>query len=122
LPHAWPRCPATPDLTYETFQARSRLGWDAPGTARRRLRELGVRGLARGPRPATRANPANLTTSELEVLALVAEGLRNAEIAERLFISAETVEHHVSAILAKLGVHTRGEAAKAAARLGIGDA
>jgi DNA-binding CsgD family transcriptional regulator/tetratricopeptide (TPR) repeat protein len=88
----------------------------------RRLRELGVRGLARGPRPATRANPANLTTRELEVLALVAEGLRNVEIAERLFISAKTVEHHVSAILAKLGVHTRGEAAKAAARLGIGDA
>jgi DNA-binding NarL/FixJ family response regulator len=109
-----------PDL--RDLQARSRLSWDAPGTARRRLRELGVRGLARGPRPATRANPANLTTSELEVLALVAEGLRNAEIAERLFISAETVEHHVSAILAKLGVHTRGEAAKAAARLDIGDA
>jgi DNA-binding NarL/FixJ family response regulator len=58
---------------------------------------------------------------ELEVLALVAEGLRNAEIAQRLVISAKTVDHHVSAILAKLGVHTRREAAKAAARLGIGD-
>jgi DNA-binding CsgD family transcriptional regulator/tetratricopeptide (TPR) repeat protein len=87
----------------------------------RRLRGLGVRGLARGPRPATRANPANLTARELEVLALVAEGLRNAEIAQRLVISAKTVDHHVSAILAKLGVHTRREAAKAAARLGIGD-
>jgi DNA-binding NarL/FixJ family response regulator len=58
---------------------------------------------------------------ELEVLALVAEGLRNAEIAQRLVISAKTVDHHVSAILVKLGVHTRREAAKAAARLGIGD-
>jgi DNA-binding NarL/FixJ family response regulator len=86
----------------------------------RRLRELGVRGVARGPRPATRANPANLTARELEVLALVAEGLRNADIAQRLFISAKTVEHHVSAILSKLGARTRSEAARAAARLGIG--
>jgi DNA-binding CsgD family transcriptional regulator len=85
----------------------------------RRLRELGVRGLARGPRPATRANPANLTAREAEVLALVAEGLRNADIARRLFVSPKTVDHHVSAILAKLGVRTRGEAARAAARLGI---
>ena len=85
----------------------------------RRLRELGVRGLARGPRPATRANPANLTARETEVLALVTEGLRNADIARRLFVSPKTVDHHVSAILAKLGVRTRGEAARAAARLGI---
>jgi DNA-binding CsgD family transcriptional regulator len=85
----------------------------------RRLRELGVRGLARGPRPATRANPANLTARETQVLALVTEGLRNADIARRLFVSPKTVDHHVSAILAKLGVRTRGEAARAAARLGI---
>jgi DNA-binding CsgD family transcriptional regulator len=85
----------------------------------RKLRELGVRGLARGPRPATRANPANLTAREAEVLALVTEGLRNADIARRLFVSPKTVDHHVSAILAKLGVRTRGEAARAAARLGI---
>ena len=85
----------------------------------RKLRELGVRGLARGPRPATRSNPANLTAREAEVLALVAEGLRNADIARRLFVSPKTVDHHVSAILAKLGVRTRGEAARAAARLGI---
>ena len=85
----------------------------------RKLRELGVRGLARGPRPATRANPANLTARETEVLALVTQGLRNADIARRLFVSPKTVDHHVSAILAKLGVRTRGEAARAAARLGI---
>jgi DNA-binding NarL/FixJ family response regulator len=78
-----------------------------------------VRGLARGPRPATRANPANLTARELEVLTLVAEGLRNAEIAQRLFISIKTVDHHVSAILTKLGVRSRQEAAMAATRLGI---
>jgi DNA-binding NarL/FixJ family response regulator len=85
----------------------------------RRLRELGVRGLARGPRPSTRANPANLTARETEVLALVTEGLRNADIAQRLFVSTRTVDHHVSAILAKLGVRSRAEAARAAARLGI---
>jgi DNA-binding CsgD family transcriptional regulator len=85
----------------------------------RRLRELGVRSLARGPRPSTRANPANLTARETEVLALVTEGLRNADIAQRLFVSTKTVDHHVSAILAKLGVRSRAEAARAAARLGI---
>mgnify|MGYP003288556645 CR=1 FL=1 len=78
-----------------------------------------MRGLARGPRPATRANPANLTAREVEVLTLVAEGLRNAEIAQRLFISIKTVDHHVSAILTKLGVRSRQEAATAATRLGI---
>jgi DNA-binding CsgD family transcriptional regulator len=77
----------------------------------RKLRERGVRGLPRGPREATRQNPAHLTVRELEVLDLVAKGLRDAEIAERLFLSEKTVHHHVSAILRKLGVSTRTEAA-----------
>ncbi len=85
----------------------------------RRLRERGVRGIPRGPRKATRENPANLTPREVEVLALVAEGLRNAEIAERLFVSEKTVDHHVSAILRKLGVRTRGQAGAEAVRLGV---
>ena len=83
----------------------------------RRLREMGARSVARGPQTATKANAARLTKRESEVLALVAEGLRNAEIAGRLFISVKTVDHHVSAILGKLGARTRGEAARALARL-----
>jgi DNA-binding CsgD family transcriptional regulator/tetratricopeptide (TPR) repeat protein len=85
----------------------------------RRLRALGVRGVPRGPRPSTQANAAGLTTRELEVLALVAEGLRNAEIAERLIVTRKTVDHHVSAILRKLDAPTRGQAAAAAIRLGL---
>jgi ATP/maltotriose-dependent transcriptional regulator MalT len=77
---------------------------------RQAMRATGVRGIPRGPRPSTRENPAGLTQRQLEVLAMLAEGLSNAEIADRLFISAKTVDHHVSAILAKLEVHTRAEA------------
>ena len=85
----------------------------------RRLRELGERGLPRGPRPKTRANPAGLTARELDVLQLLAEGLRNAHIAERLVLSEKTVDHHVSAILRKLDVRSRGEATAEATRLGF---
>lgn len=82
------------------------------------LRARGV-SVPRGPRPSTRANPAELTARELEVLELIAEGLRNAEVAERLVVSRRTVDHHVSAILRKLGARTRGEAAAAASRLAL---
>ena len=91
----------------------------AAGIVTRRLRERGVRGLPRGPRPSTERNPAGLTLREVDVLELVAQGLRNAEIAERLFVSEKTVGHHVSAILRKLAVPTRGHAAAEGARLGL---
>ena len=74
----------------------------------RRLRDLGARDIPRGPRRSTRANEAQLTSRELDVLALVADGLRNSDVAERLFLSRRTVDHHVSAILRKLDVaHAR---------------
>src|SRR4029450_11990841 len=85
----------------------------------RRLRRRGARGVPRGPRPSSRQNPANLTRRELDVLRLVAEGLRAAEVAERLFLSTKTVDHHVSSILRKLGMRTRGEASAEARRLGL---
>jgi DNA-binding CsgD family transcriptional regulator/tetratricopeptide (TPR) repeat protein len=80
----------------------------------RRLRERGARGVLRGPRPATRAHPAGLTPREQAVLDLLSDGLTNGEIAARLVISEKTVGHHVSAILGKLGVRSRYEAAKLA--------
>jgi DNA-binding CsgD family transcriptional regulator len=74
------------------------------------LRHSGARGLPRGPRATTSANPHNLTERQLEVLELLAEGLRNVAIAGRLSIAPKTLEHHMSAIFARLGVHTRAEA------------
>jgi DNA-binding CsgD family transcriptional regulator len=85
----------------------------------RKLRTRGARGLPRGPRPATLQNPANLTARELDVLELLADGLRNGEIADRLVVSTRTVDHHVAAILRKLGVRTRAEASAEAVRLGL---
>jgi len=86
-----------------------------------RLRALGVRTIPRGPRPRTQLNPAGLTSRELEVLALLGQGLRNVDIAGRLVVSPKTVDHHVSAILRKLGVSNRVAAAEEAVRLGLED-
>jgi DNA-binding NarL/FixJ family response regulator len=86
---------------------------------RGRLRELGVTGLPRGRSPATRANLGGLTGRQLDVLTLLAEGLSNADIAARLVVSRKTADHHVSAILGKLGARSRGEAVATARRLGL---
>ncbi len=107
------------DRLSRAYEALQGLGAQpAAALVAQRLRERGVR-VTRGPRPSTRGNPAQLTAREVEVLALVAEGLRNADIARRLFVSEKTVGHHISAILRKLGVRTRGEAGATAVRLGL---
>jgi DNA-binding CsgD family transcriptional regulator len=80
------------------------------GRFRRMLRKRGVRSVPRGPQLATRSNPSGLTRRQMTVLELLAEGLSNAGIAERLFVSTKTVDHHVSAILARLSARTRGQA------------
>ncbi len=86
---------------------------------RKQLKAEGVRGLKRGANRSTRANVAGLTVRELEVLALVAQDLSNAAIARRLYLSQKTVDHHASAILMKLNIGSRREAADAARKLGI---
>jgi DNA-binding CsgD family transcriptional regulator/tetratricopeptide (TPR) repeat protein len=91
----------------------------AENVALRRLRDTGARGIPRGPRPATRANPANLTSREMDVLPFLLGPARNAEIADCLFLSAKTLEHHISRIYSKLGIGSRGEVAPALVRLGI---
>jgi DNA-binding CsgD family transcriptional regulator/tetratricopeptide (TPR) repeat protein len=104
----------------ESLETLTALGARVPAAiVSRRLRALGVRDIRRGPRPATRRNAAGLTARESQVLALVAEGCRNAEIAERLFLSRRTVDSHVSAILRKLDAGTRIEAVANAAMLGL---
>jgi DNA-binding CsgD family transcriptional regulator/tetratricopeptide (TPR) repeat protein len=91
----------------------------AAARVRARLRTRGVASVPRGPITRTRANPAGLTDRQVEVLRLLADGLTNAEIAERLVVSVRTVDHHVSAVLGRLGVGTRKEAAARAAELGL---
>jgi ATP/maltotriose-dependent transcriptional regulator MalT len=86
---------------------------------RRRLRERGVRSVPRGPNLATRANPSGLTARELQVLQLLAQGCTNAQLARRLHRSPKTIDHHVGALLGKLGVRSRTEAVAAAFGRGI---
>ncbi len=97
-----------------------RLGADA--VAAKTRRDLRVRGESVVParrRSATLANPAGLTARQVDVLRLLDDGMTNAELADRLFLSVKTVDHHVSAILAKLEVNKRRDAVKRARELGI---
>lgn len=91
----------------------------AAARVRRRLRERGARGIKLGPRASTRENPAQLSARELEVLRLLALGLPNRDIAERLYVSTRTVDSQVASILSKLGVTSRTAAAREASRLGL---
>lgn len=91
----------------------------AAGALRDRLRISGVRGLARGARESTRARPYGLTTRELQVLGLLCEGMRNAEIASRLSRSVRTVDHHLASVFAKLGVDSRTAAIRVAQGAGL---
>jgi len=86
---------------------------------RQKMRRLDIRSIPAGPRSATREHPLGLTRREREVLDLICAGHTNAEIAGKLFIAVKTVDHHVSAVLAKLGAPTRGAAATRAADLGL---
>ena len=84
---------------------------------RRVMRQQGIRSIPAGHRAATREHPLGLTRRERDVPDLICAGRTNTEIAAHLVISAKTVDHHVSAVLAKLGVRTRQAAAEAAMTL-----
>ena len=86
---------------------------------RQKMRRLAIRSIPAGPRTATREHPLGLTRREREVLDLICARHTNAEIAGKLFISVKTVDHHVSAVLAKLDAPTRRAAANRAAKLGL---
>jgi len=83
------------------------LGDDAAAARARTLARLQGWSTPRGRRATTKAHPLGLTRREAEVADLLAEGLSNAAIAERLVLSPRTVEHHVAAVMAKLDVTSR---------------
>jgi DNA-binding CsgD family transcriptional regulator/tetratricopeptide (TPR) repeat protein len=101
----------------EALEILERLGAAPAALAlRKRMRAEGVRAVPRGLRVSTRSNRLGLTRREAEILALVSRGMRNSAIAKRLFLSTRTVDRHVSAILSKLGVQSRGEAVAMASK------
>jgi DNA-binding CsgD family transcriptional regulator len=107
-------------LLRESLARLSDLGAEAAARlVRQTMRDLGIRSIPAGTRPATKAHPRGLTVREQQILDLLSQGQSNEEIAGSLFISVRTVEHHVSAILDKLGATTRKGAAEEARRLSL---
>ena len=86
---------------------------------KREMRVSGIKNIPRGIRETTRSNPAHLTTRELDILQLLQQSMANKEIAGKLFISAKTVDNHISSIFFKLEVNSRMTAVREAFRLGI---
>ncbi|MBV1851731.1 ATP-binding protein [Catellatospora tritici] len=93
--------------------AACEAAWDV-ARAQARLRQAGVRRGRVGPRRRPKTGWEALTETEHRIALLVASGMSNPEIAERLFLSRRTVQSHVSSILAKVGVHSRVELAVSA--------
>ncbi|GIJ72309.1 AAA family ATPase [Virgisporangium ochraceum] len=109
-----------PDDLLAALSVLDGLGAEPLGRrVRARLRDVGVTRIPRGPTDTTRDNPAGLTERQLTVLRMVAEGLTNAQIAERLVVSTRTVDTHVGAVLDKFGVRNRRDAVAHAVTLGI---
>ncbi|GGC60740.1 helix-turn-helix transcriptional regulator [Undibacterium terreum] len=99
---------------FDSLQAAPMANW-----LRRRMRSEGVRAIPRGPHPSTRSHPAGLTSREIQILGLLADGLQNSQIAQKLSRSPRTIDHHVAGIYAKLEVGSRIEAIQAARKLGL---
>ncbi len=106
----------------ESVRALEHFG--AHGTANRvreRMRAHGLRGIPQGPRSTTRSNAGGLTEREVQILGLLDQGLSNAQMARRLRRSVRTVEHHVAALLGKLGAQSRQAAVARARERGLLD-
>ena len=118
---AFPGCPDELAAGIRGDWRAAAAAWQALGDPYAAALELaeGVTVIPRGPKPTTRENPAGLTDRQVEILRMLADGATNAEIAARLVLSVRTVDHHVSAVLQKLGVPGRREAIAAATDLGI---
>ncbi len=107
-------------LLRESLDRLESLGATATArVVRAKMRRLGLRSVPTGMRATTKAHPAGLTRREQQVLELLCSGLTNDEISAQLVVSVKTVDHHVSAVLAKLGVPSRKVAAAEAARRGL---
>lgn len=112
----------TPAHAARALDILDRLGANEVATkVRRDLKSRGQSVVPARRRAATLANPAGLTARQVEVLCLLNEGLTNVELAEKLFLSVKTVDHHVSAILTKLDVTKRRDAVRKARDLGLLD-
>jgi DNA-binding CsgD family transcriptional regulator len=85
---------------------------------RRKLNLKTAKSVTKGPRESTLNNPGQLTDRQIDILKLLEAGLQNKEIAEKLFISPKTVDHHISAILTKFNVNSRAKAVIEAKKLG----
>jgi DNA-binding CsgD family transcriptional regulator/tetratricopeptide (TPR) repeat protein len=109
-----------PELLLESLTILDRMNAEPRAAmVRRHLVELGMESVPRGPRAATRSNPAGLTARQVEVLRLLSAGLTYRSIADRLHVSVKTVDHHATAIRTKLGVASRAQAVDTGLRLGI---
>ncbi|SFR92269.1 regulatory protein, luxR family [Microbacterium sp. cf046] len=110
----------SPDVAVDALSRLQQLDVERSATrARAMLRERGIHSLPAPVRRTTRSNPAGLTNRQLDVARLVAQGLTNGELAERLYISPKTADHHVSAVLGKLGMSSRRDVVRSARELGL---
>ncbi len=108
-----------PDAQLQALEKLETLGATAVAAKlRQQLRDQGLK-VPRGKAHSTRQHAVGLTARQAEVLALLGEGLTNPEIADRLFVSPRTVEHHVSAVLSKLDATTRQDAVSQAHQQGL---
>lgn len=112
-------CGDDPNALREAMETFAALGAQGErDEAARRLRRLGVRDIPRTP-PRPAGGDGLLSPRESEVPALLGAGMRNAEIAAKLFLSERTVEHHVASLLRKLDTHSRLETVRKAGALGL---